>query len=67
MSTRLKEALEAKIAQWVEEESDQDDWAEAWFAPETTERMAAAAYLVFLSSRDGQRFQGREEGTVERT
>jgi len=53
---RLEATLLEKINQWVDENCDADDWSEGWFAPETPDRMAQAAMLIFLSSRDGQRF-----------
>lgn len=62
MEADLKASLRQHIEQWVEANcADNPEWAENWFAPETPERMTDAAWLVFKSSHDGQRFQ-KENG-----
>lgn len=62
MQDALKASLRQHIEQWVNANCDNNaEWAENWFAPETPERMTDAAWLVFLSSHDGQRFQ-KENG-----
>lgn len=57
MQKALKESLHAYIGEWIKANCDDNPyWSEAWFAGETQDRMVEAAWLVFMSSRDGQRF-----------
>lgn len=54
---QLRDSLSHHIGLWIEANCDGNIfWADAYFAPETERRMAEAAWMVYLSSRDGQRF-----------
>lgn len=56
-SLKLRDSLAHHIGLWIEANCDDNPyWAEAWFAPQTEGRMAEAAWQIFMSSRDGQRF-----------
>jgi hypothetical protein len=62
MQERLRESLRIHIVKWIEANCDDNPyWAEAWFAPETEDRMTEVAWQVFMSSRDGQRFAEGEK------
>lgn len=53
----LRDSLLDHISAWVDANcTDNIFWAEEYLADATPDRMAEAAWLVFLSSRDGQRF-----------
>lgn len=53
----LQQSLRDHIEAWVAANcEDNKFWSEAWFAHKTPERMTDAAWAVFMSSRDGQRF-----------
>jgi hypothetical protein len=63
MSTEIKASIVRAIAVWIEDHASNDDfnWSQYWYDEDLDERMAAAAYAVFMAARDAQDFAKERE------
>ncbi len=61
MSTRLKAKLEEKIEKWIGSQCEYGDWPETFSYNELAQHMADAAFAVFTSCVEGQRFAKEQE------
>ena len=63
MSTEIKASLVRMMNTWIEDHASNEDfnWTQYWVAGDLHERMGAAAYAVFMASREAQDFAKERE------
>ena len=63
MSTEIKASLEKYIDDWIESNAEDEswNWANYWYDERLAERMAEAAYAVFMAAREAQAFAKARE------
>jgi len=61
MNAYLKQELERKIQEWMDDNSDKEEWPAAKMGEKTADLMAAAAISVFDAVVEAQKHAARED------
>lgn len=65
MNAYLKQELERKVQEWMDDNSDKEEWPAAKMGEKTADLMAAAAVSVFDAVVEAQKHAAREDALAK--